>query len=84
MKSLITKRYSRKLSYKYNSEEFSTEESREVEYSSKEQYLQEHEKLAAQVKALTTRDVENHSQLLKEAIANGDAVKEKELATTGD
>ncbi len=78
MKEVLTKRYVRKLSYKYNSEEFATELRREVEYNSKEEFLAESEKLAAQVKALTARDVEKNSELLKEAIANGDAVMTQE------
>ena len=78
MKEKITKRYSRKLSYKYASEEFSTELVREVEFSNKEEMLAASDKLAAQVKALTARDVEKHSELLKEAIENGDTVKTQE------
>jgi len=76
MKTTITKRYVRRLSYNYNSEEFATEEVREIEYNTKEEYLAEHEKLAAQVKALTQRDLEKNSELLKEALVNGDAVKD--------
>jgi hypothetical protein len=78
MKEKLTKRYSRKLSYKYASEEFSTELVREVEYTNKDEFLAASEKLAAQVKALTTRDLEKHSELLKEAVANGDAVRTEE------
>ena len=74
MKEILTKRYSRKLSYKYGSEGFSTELRREVEYNTKEEFLAASAKLAAQVKALTSKDLEKHSELLKEAIANGDAV----------
>jgi hypothetical protein len=72
MKSRITKRYSRKISYNYNSEEFSTEETRDIEYSSKEEYMAEQEKLAKQVKVLTNNDIEKNSELVKEAKANGD------------
>jgi len=75
MKSVITKRYSRKLSYKYNSEEFSTEETREVEYKDKAEYTAAHDKLAAQVKVLTLRDLEAHSELVKEAQENGDVTR---------
>jgi hypothetical protein len=78
MKEKLTKRYSRKLSYKFASEEFSTELVREVEYSSKEEFLAASDKLSAQVKALTARDLEKHSELLKEAVENGDAVKSQE------
>ena len=78
MKSTVTKRYSRKLSYKYNSEEFSTEETRDIEYTSKDEYLALHDKLAAQVKALTIRDMEKHSELLKEADVDGNVVHTKE------
>lgn len=78
MKEKLTKRYSRKLSYKYASEEFSTELVREVEYANKEEFLAASDKLSAQVKALTARDLETHSELLKEAVANGDAVKTQE------
>lgn len=78
MKSTITKRYSRKLSYDFSSEEFCTEETREIEYDDKEAYLAEHDKLALQVKALTTRDTEKHSELLKEAEAAGRVVRTQE------
>jgi len=78
MKEKLTKRYSRKLSYKYASEEFSTELTREVDYNTKDEFLAASEKLAAQVKALTARDLEKHSELLKEAVENGDAVKTQE------
>ena len=79
MKSTITKRYSRKLSYDYSSEEFSTEETREIEYKGKEEYLAAHDKLALQVKTLTIRDAEKHSELLKEAEAAGRVVRTAEL-----
>jgi hypothetical protein len=81
MKSTITKRYSRKLTYNYNSEEFSTEETRDVEYGGKEEYTAAHDKLAAQVKALTLRDLDKHSELLKEAEAAGDAVRVQETVS---
>ena len=81
MQEKLTKRYSHKLSYKYASEEFSTELTREVAYSSKEEFLAASDKLAAQVKALTARDLEKHSELLKEAVENGDAVKSQETAS---
>lgn len=65
MKALLRKSYSRKLSANYSSEEFITAVEKEIEYSSKEEYLAESEKLAAQVKSLTIRDIEKHSELLK-------------------
>jgi hypothetical protein len=81
MNEKLTKRYSRKLSYKYASEEFCTELTRDVEYSNKDEFLAASDKLAAQVKALTARDLEKHSELLKEAVENGDAVKSQETAS---
>lgn len=80
MKSTVTKRYSRKLSYNYNSEEFCTEETREIEYKNKEEWAAHHDKLAAQVKTMTLRDIEKNSELLKEAEASGDAVRTQEVA----
>lgn len=73
MKATITKSYSRKLSANYSSEEFVTRVEREIEYSTKEEYLAESDKLAAQVKSLTLRDIEKHSELLK-GMRSGDAV----------
>ena len=67
MKATIAKSYSRKLSANYSSEEFVTRVEKEIEYTSKEEYLAEHDKLAAQVKSLTQRDIEKHSELLKGA-----------------
>jgi len=78
MRAVITKRYTRKLSYNYNSEEFCTEVTKEIEYKDKTEYLAEHEKLAAQVKALTSIDIEKNSVLLRDAADNGDAVITKE------
>jgi len=74
----ITKRYSRKVSYDWQSEEFMTEESRTIIFSSKEEYMAEHDKLAKQVKVLTNRDCESNSELLKQAKADG------KLETTND
>lgn len=65
MKATIAKSYSRKLSANYSSEEFSTRMEREIEYTAKEDLLAESDKLAAQVKALTLRDIEKHSELLR-------------------
>jgi hypothetical protein len=65
MKATIAKSYSRKLSANYSSEEFVTRVEKEIEYTSKEEYLAEQDKLAAQVKSLTQRDIEKHSELLK-------------------
>lgn len=65
MKDIITKGYSRKLSANYSSEEFTTRIEREVEYANKEEYIIVTDKLAAQVKALTLRDIEKHSELLR-------------------
>ena len=65
MKATITKSYSRKLSANYSSEEFVTRVEKEIEYTSKEEYLAEQDKLAAQVKSLTQRDIEKHSELIK-------------------
>jgi len=75
MKEIITKRYSRKFSYDFSSEEFSTELRREINFNNKEEFLSESEKLAAQVKALTTKDMDKHSELLKEAEAKGVLVR---------
>ena len=77
-KETLTKRYSRKLSYNYNSEEFSTELRREVAFNSKDEFMAESAKLSAQVKALTALDIEKNSELLKEALANGDAIQSQE------
>ena len=79
MKSTSTKRHSRKLKYDKRSEEFSTEETREIEYKGKEEYLAAHDKLALQVKTLTVRDAEKHSELLKEADTAGRLVRTAEL-----
>lgn len=65
MKATITKSYSRKLSANYSSEEFVTRVEKEIEYTTKEEYLAEQDKLAAQVKSLTQRDIEKHSELVK-------------------
>lgn len=68
MKATITKGYSRKLSAgapHYTSEEFVTTVQREIEYNSKEEYLAESDKLAAQVKSLTLRDIEKYSEVIK-------------------
>ncbi len=65
MKAILTKSYSRKLSANYSSEEFVTRLEKEIEYNSKEEYLAESDKLAAQVKSLTLRDLEKHSEVLK-------------------
>lgn len=68
MKAIIRKSYSRKLSAgapHYTSEEFITSVEREVEYSTKEEYLAESDKLAAQVKLLALRDMEKYSDVVK-------------------
>lgn len=65
MKAIISKSYSRKLSANYSSEEFVTRVEKEIEYNSKEEFLTATDVLAAQVKALTLRDIEKHSELLK-------------------
>lgn len=49
----------------YTSEEFVTTVQREIEYNSKEEYLAESDKLAAQVKSLTLRDIEKYSEVIK-------------------
>ena len=75
MKAKITKSYSRKLSGKdYSSEEFHTAVEKEIEYSSKEEYLAECDKLAAQVKSLTLRDLEKYSEVLKGVRSNAPAM----------
>lgn len=79
MKATITKSYSRKLSANYSSEEFVTRVEKEIEYNSKEEYLAEQDKLAAQVKSLTQRDIEKHSELLR-ALRPGEAVMSEEKA----
>jgi len=68
MKATITKSYSRKLSAgapHYTSEEFSTRLEKEVEYTTKEEFLSETDKIAAQVKSLTLRDLEKYSEVIK-------------------
>jgi len=68
MKATSTKSYSRKLSAgapHYTSEEFVTRVEKEVEYANKEEYIIVSDTLAAQVKALTLRDIEKNSEVLK-------------------
>lgn len=77
MKATLTKSYSRKLSANFSSEEFVTRIEREIEYASKEEYLAESDKLATQVKSLTLRDIEKHSELLK-SLRPGDTVMAEE------
>ena len=78
MKATITKSYSRKLSGKdYTSEEFFTKIEKEIEYNTKEEYLAEHDKLAAQVKSLTLRDLEKYSEVLKSVRPNAPAMVEE-------
>jgi hypothetical protein len=75
MKAIITKSYSRKLSGKdFTSEEFFTSVEKEIEYNTKEEYLAEHDKLAAQVKSLTLRDLEKYSEVLKTVRSNEPAM----------
>lgn len=71
MKAIIKKGYARKLSAKYQSEEFVTNMEKEIEYTTKEELVAEHAKLAAQVKSLTVLDMEKHSQVLK-VVSPGD------------
>lgn len=77
MKATITKAYSRKVSAKFQSEEFFTKVEKEIEFNSKEEYLAEHDKLAAQVKSLTTRDLEKYSDVLKTVDKNEPALVEE-------
>jgi len=68
MKATIAKSYSRKLSAgapHFTSEEFSTRLEREIEYTTKEEFIAETDKLALQVKSLTLRDLEKYSEVLK-------------------
>jgi len=81
MQSKITKRYARRISYKFNSEEFMTEESKDIEYTTKEEYLEAHNKLAKAVKTLTQADLVKHSELLKEAQQNGDLVQTEDTTS---
>lgn len=75
MKATIRKSYSRKLSGKdYSSEEFLTSVEKDIEYSTKEEYLAECDKLAAQVKSLTLRDLEKYSEVLKGVRPNAPAM----------
>lgn len=80
MKATLTKMYSRKLSAGapyYSSEEFVTRAETEIEYASKEEYLAASDKLAAQVKALTVRDMEKHSEVLKLTTPNNPTMVEE-------
>lgn len=73
MKAKITKGYSRKLSAGkpvFQSEEFFTNLEKEIEYNTKEEFLAENDKLAAQVKMLTQRDIDKYSEVIKLASAN--------------
>lgn len=82
MKATITKSYSRKISAgapHYTSEEFITRAEREIEYNTKEEYLAESDKLAAQVKALTIRDIEKHSEVVKLVTPNNPAMAEERV-----
>lgn len=75
MKATIKKSYSRKLSGKdYSSEEFLTSIEKEIEYNTKEEYLAEMDKLAAQAKSLTLRDLEKYSEVLKAVRPNSPAM----------
>lgn len=81
MKATITKSYSRKVSAKFQSEEFITRVEKEIEYNSKEEYLAEHDKLAAQVKSLTTRDLEKYSDVLKSVDGKEPAMVEENASS---
>lgn len=76
MKAIIAKSYARKLSANYSSEEFVTRVEKEIEYNTKEEYLAENDKLAAQVKSLTQRDIERHSELLRTTAPNSPIMTE--------
>ena len=76
MKAKITKGYSRKLSCKFQSEEFVTYLEKDIEYTTKEEFLLENDKLAAQVKSLTHRDLEKHSEVIKLAGPNDPVMTE--------
>ena len=65
MEVILRKGYARKLSSKYQSEEFVTSVEKKVVFNTKEEYILESEKLAAQVKALTAKDIAKHSDVLK-------------------
>lgn len=54
----ITKRYGRKITQNYQSFDFSSELSTTVEVSSAQELIDANEKLAAQVKWLCERDIE--------------------------
>jgi len=55
----ITKRYARKVSHDYQSWEFLTEITKDVEVNSKEELITESDKLFKTVKALTTKDIQS-------------------------
>ena len=80
MKAIIKKGYARKLSAKYQSEEFFTNIEKEIEYNTKEELLAEHAKLAAQAKSLTVLDMEKHSDVLK-VVGPGDPALLEERAS---
>ena len=61
----ITKRYGQVVSHDYQSWEFMTEMTKEVEVTSGEQLLTECEKLAKNVRVLTEADINKVQQAIK-------------------
>lgn len=55
----ITKRYARKISHDYQSWEFLTEITKDVDANSKEELVVESDKLFSQVKNLTLKDIQS-------------------------
>jgi len=54
----ITKRYARKITFDYQAWEFMTELEKEVEVKSAQALIEESDKLAKNVRALTLKDIE--------------------------